>query len=317
VQEVTAELRLPPLNALRAFEAAGRLQSIRQAAAELAVTPGAVSRQVRVLEGWLGVSLFRRTAHSINLTPVGESYLAAISANLHGIAAATEEIAGTQSDAQLRVRTWTLFASWLVPRLSDFRALYPGIEVQLIASSQRTDFGQADVDVEIIGRDAWGDEPGIGPVVDPGLLGESGYDAVRAVRSELVCVCSPSYLAGHQLETPDDLRHLGDSDLLHSLTAPDLWARWLRAAGVEGMDSRRGQLFGDSALTAAAARAGQGVAILPRTVLHDDIREGRLTVPIPSGYVNCAFDFYLLASPDQFRRRPVRVFREWLLEQAS
>lgn len=311
-----SEVRLPPLNALRAFEAAGRLQSIRRAAAELVVTPGAVSRHVRLLENWLGVALFRRTPHSVTLTPAGAEYLAVVSVHLRGIATATSQIAASRPDSRLRVRTWTLFASWLIPRLPDFRRANPGIDVQLIASSQQTDFRQADVDVEIVGYDTWdGDEIERG--AEGSLLGDPGYDVVLAVRSDLVCVCSPDYLAGHRLAVPADLKRIGDCDLLHSLTAPELWDRWLRTAGVDGLDSRHGQVFGDSALTAAAARAGQGVAILPRTILDDDIRAGRLTVPFANDPVRCRFNFYLLAPPDRFERRRVQVFRDWLVRQAA
>jgi LysR family transcriptional regulator, glycine cleavage system transcriptional activator len=313
VKDTASELRLPPLNALRAFEAAGRLQSIRRAAAELMVTPGAVSRHVRLLENWLGVALFRRTTHSVVLTAVGEQYLAAVGPHLQGIAAATDIVAVGDRDAQLKVRTWTLFAGWLIPRLPDFRRCHPGIEVHLMASSQRADFRQADVDVEIIGYDSW---DGMAPERDAGLLGDPSYDAVRAVRSDLVCVCSPEYVDGKSLAQPRDLLRLGDWALLHSLTSPELWDRWLSAAGVCGMDSRHGQVFGDSALTAAAARAGQGIALLPRMIVQDDIREGRLTVPISGELVSASFDFYLLARPDRLARPHVRVFCDWLQAQS-
>lgn len=310
-----SEVTLPPLNALRAFEAAGRLQSIRRAAAELVVTPGAVSRHVRLLESWLGVSLFRRTPHSVTLTPAGAEYLTVVSTHLRGIATATSQIAASRPDSRLRVRSWTLFASWLIPRLPDFRQAGPGIDVQLIASSQQADFRQADVDVEIVGYGTWdGDD---GHAVDSSLLGDPGYEAVLAVRSDLVCVCSPDYLRRHELAVPADLKRIGDCDLLHSLAAPDLWDRWLRAAGVEGLDSRRGQVFGDSALTAAAARAGQGVALLPRTILDEDIQDGRLVVAFAADPVHCRFNFYLLAPPDRFERRRVQVFRDWLVRQSA
>jgi LysR family transcriptional regulator, glycine cleavage system transcriptional activator len=321
VRDVASEVELPPLNALRAFEAAGRLQSIRRAAAELVVTPGAVSRHVRLLENWLGVALFQRSPHSVTLTPAGAQYLAVVSTHLRGIATATSQIAATRPDSRLRVRTWTLFASWLIPRLPDFRRANPGIDVQLIASSQQADFRRADVDVEIIGCDSWDDRDDVGHDVghgvDGSLLGDPSYESVLAVRSDLVCVCSPHFLEGHRLERPADLKRIGDRDLLHSLTAPELWDRWLRAAGIDGLDSRHGQVFGDSALAAAAARAGQGVAILPRTILDDDIRAGRLTVPFASDPVHCRFDFYLLAPPDRFERRRVQVFRDWLVRQAA
>lgn len=314
MREGPSELRLPPLNALRAFEAAGRLGSIRGAAGELVVTPAAVSRHIRVLEDWLGVPLFRRTAHSVSLTQAGQAYLLAVGPHLRAIAVATERIAATAPELQLRVRTWTSFASWLVPRLPEFRRLNPGIEVQLITSSHGTEFHQPDVDVEIIGYGTWDEvtetDPADGDFERPA---DPTYQTAAVVRTHIVCVCSPAYLASHPVATPGDLRS-SDHCLLQSLSTPDLWDRWLRAAGASGADSRE-LVYGDAALTAQAARAGQGVAILPETAVRDDIDDGRLVLLFGPEVVNCSFDYYLLAPPDGFRRRPVQLFRDWLSSQ--
>lgn len=315
-----SELRLPPLNALRAFEAAGRLESIRGAAGELVVTPGAVSRHIRLLEDWLGVTLFRRTAHSVSLTQAGQAYLAAVGPHLRAIAVATERIAAAAPETQLRVRTWTSFAGWLVPRLPEFRRLNPGIEVQLIASSQGTEFHQPDVDVEIIGYGTWDEAIETYPETDFERLPDPAHEAVAVVHTHIVCVCSPAYLAGHGITAPEELRRPSDHCLLQSLSTPDLWDRWLRAAGADGADgagSRRELVYGDAALTAQAARAGQGIAILPETVVSDDIDEGRLVVLFGPDVVNCSFDYYLLAPPDRLRRRPVQLLRDWLSAQPA
>jgi LysR family glycine cleavage system transcriptional activator len=315
VRDGSPELRLPPLNALRAFEAAGRLESIRGAAGELVVTPGAVSRHIRVLEDWLGVTLFRRTAHSVSLTPAGQAYLAAVGPHLRGIAVATERTAAAAPERQLRVRTWTSFASWLVPRLSEFRRLNPGIEVQLIASSQGSEFRQPDVDVEIIGYGTWDEVVEAGPESDIDRLADPAHEAVAVLRTHIVCVCSPAYLAGHAIAAPADLRRSGDHCLLQSLSTPELWDRWLRAAGADvadGAGPRRELVYGDAALTAQAARAGEGIAILPETAARDDIDEGRLVVLFGPEVVSCSFDYYLLAPPGRLRSRPVQLFRDWL-----
>jgi LysR family glycine cleavage system transcriptional activator len=312
VRDSPSELRLPPLNALRAFEAAGRLENIRGAAGELVVTPGAVSRHIRVLEDWLGVTLFRRTAHSVSLTQAGQAYLAAVGPHLRAIAAETERIAAAAPEFQLRVRTWTSFAGWLVPRLPEFRRLNPGVEVQLIASSQGTEFHQADVDVEIIGYGNWDEAVEANPESDLDRPADPAHKAVAVIHTHIVCVCSPAYLAGHGTAAPEDLRRSGDHCLLQSLSTPGLWDRWLRAAGASGADSRRELVYGDAALTAQAARASQGIAILPETVVRDDVDEGRLVILFGPEVVSCHFDYYLLASPDRFRRRPVQLFRDWL-----
>jgi LysR family transcriptional regulator, glycine cleavage system transcriptional activator len=317
VRDSPSELRLPPLNALRAFEAAGRLENIRGAAGELVVTPAAVSRHIRVLEDWLGVTLFRRTAHSVSLTQAGQAYLAAVGPHLRGIAVATERIAAAAPEFQLRVRTWTSFAGWLVPRLPEFRRLNPGVEVQLIASSQGTEFHQADVDVEIIGYGNWDEAVEANPESDLDRPADPAHEAVAVVHTHIVCVCSPAYLAGHGTAAPEDLRRSGDHCLLQSLSTPGLWDRWLRAAGVSGADSRRELVYGDAALTAQAARASQGIAILPETVVRDDLDEGRLVVLFGPDVVSCPFDYYLLAAPDRFRRRPVQLFRDWLETQPA
>jgi LysR family transcriptional regulator, glycine cleavage system transcriptional activator len=319
VRDGPSELRLPPLNALRAFEAAGRLESIRGAAGELVVTPGAVSRHIRVLEDWLGVTLFRRSAHSVSLTQAGQAYLAAVGPHLRAIAAATERIAAAP-ELQLRVRTWTSFAGWLVPRLPEFRRLNPGIEVQLIASSQGTEFHHPDVDVEIIGYGTWDEAIERYPETDFERLPDPAHEAVAVVHTHIVCVCSPAYLAGHVIAAPADLLRASDHCLLQSLSTPDLWDRWLRAAGASGgsgAGSRRELVYGDAALTAQAARAGQGIAILPETVVRDDIDEGRLVVLFGPEVVNCSFDYYLLAPPDRLRRRPVQLLRDWLSAQPA
>ena len=317
-----SELRLPPLNALRAFEAAGRLESIRGAAGELVVTPGAVSRHIRVLEDWLGVTLFRRSAHSVSLTQAGQAYLAAVGPHLRAISVATERIAAAP-ELQLRIRTWTSFAGWLVPRLPEFRRLNPGIEVHLIASSQGTEFHHPDVDVEIIGYGTWDEAIERYPETDFERLPDPAREAVAVVHTHIVCVCSPAYLAGHVIAAPADLLRASDHCLLQSLSTPDLWDRWLRAAGASGGSdasgggSRRELVYGDAALTAQAARAGQGIAILPETVVRDDIDEGRLVVLFGPEVVNCSFDYYLVAPPDRLRRRPVQLLRDWLSAQPA
>jgi len=317
VRDGPSELRLPPLNALRAFEAAGRLESIRGAAGELVVTPAAVSRHIRVLEDWLGVTLFSRTAHSVSLTRAGKAYLAGVGPHLRAIAVATERVTAGAPETQLRVRTWTAFAGWLVPRLPEFRRLNPGIEVQLIASSQGTEFHQPDVDVEIIGYGTWDEAIETYPETDFERLPDPAHEAVAVVHTHIVCVCGPAYLAGRGIVAPEDLLRASDHCLLQSLSTPDLWDRWLRAAGFDGADARRDLVYGDAALTAQAARAGQGIAILPETVVRDDIDEGRLVVLFGPEVVNCSFDYYLLAPPDRLRRRPVQLLRDWLSVQPA
>lgn len=313
----SSELRLPPLNALRAFEAAGRLESIRGAAAELVVTPGAVSRHIRLLEDWLGVSLFRRTAHSVSLTPAGQAYLRSVGPQLRAIAVATERIAAAAPELQLRVRTWTSFAAWLVPRLPEFRQLNPGIEVQLVASSQGSEFHQPDVDAEIIGYGSWDEVIETDPDSDIGPLADPRREGAAVLHTRIVCVASPDYRDRHPVTEPGGLCRSGDHCLLQSLSTPELWDRWLRAAGAGSGVRRRELVYGDAALTAQAARAGQGIAILPEIVARDDLSAGRLVVLFGPEVAACSFDYYLLTPPGRSGRRPVQQFRDWLIARAA
>ena len=206
---------LPPLNPLRAFEAAGRLKSIRKAAEELSVTAGAVSRQVQILETHLGVPLFRREARSATLTAAGEKYLAEITEHLDGIREATMKLTGARGHPSkiLKVRAYVTFAmKWLIPRLSSFHNANPTMEVLITASLEAVDFENEDVDCAIrLGDGHWPE-----------------YEVDRLVANELVPVCSPKFRWAAKLKNPSDL---AGRTLLHSLSRPDDWKHWLRAAG--------------------------------------------------------------------------------------
>lgn len=292
--------RLPPLNTLRFFEAAGRLQSIRQAAAELYVTPGAVSRQVQVLESWLGVPLFDHGARSVSLTAAGERYLGAVTEHLEALAAATDDITGGDGRASaLHIRSYTFFATnWLVPQLTSFHRSEPWVDLQLVTSSRPGDFGSRDIDAEI----------------RPGPQDWPGYDADLLISDEVVLVCGPAYRAKHQIAGPHDLLRLGSSELLRSIASPRLWQEWLEIAGMPSLTPEGGPTYSDSVLTCRAAAAEQGLALAPRSLVETDLAAGRLVVPFAPRnryYVN----FYLTYSPGQLKSRPFRVFREWLLTQ--
>jgi LysR family glycine cleavage system transcriptional activator len=291
-------LRLPPLNALRMFEAAGRRQNIRRAAAELFVTPSAVSRQVRALESWLGVSLFNHNGRSVRLTDAGARYLEAVTRHLAAISEATDEITGRyQRESSLRLRSYTLFATnWLVPRLTEFHRGHPLVELELITSSRADDFGNFDVDAEI--------RPGSGIW--------TGCRADLLVSGDVVVVCSPAYLEEHELTELDHIRKLDPEHLLRSIASPGLWQRWLESVGVTGVDPDRGLSFSDSSLTYHAALAGQGVCLAPRGLVETDLTSGRLVAPFPAVNV-LGLEFYLVYSPEQLYRRAFHTFREWLI----
>lgn len=292
--------RLPPMNTLRFFEAVGRLESIRRAASELYVTPGAVSRQVQLLESWLGVRLFDHGARSVSLTPAGASYLQTVTELLETLAAATDDLTGRDGrPSALLLRSYTFFATnWLIPRLTEFHENEPWVDLQLITSSQPSDFARRDVDAEI----------------RPGPLQSPSQQTDLLISDEMVLVCNPSYRAKHQILSPPDLARVGSSELLRSIASPRLWREWLEIAGVPGLAPEGGPTYSDSALTCHAAAAGQGLALAPRCLVEADLAAERLVVPFAprNGY---HINFYLAYAPGQLKSRAFRVFREWLLTQ--
>ncbi len=291
--------RAPPLNALRAFEAAARHLSFTRAAAELHVTQAAVSHQVKALESYLGVKLFRRLNRAILLTAAGKNYLPAVQTAFDTITLATRRVQEQETGGPLRVSVLPSFASkWLLPRLAGFRERYPRIDVLISARSDLVDFGRDDMDVAL--RYGGGHYPGL--VVDY-LMGD-----------EVFPVCSPSLLeAGPRLAKPADLAH---HTLLHSESSPDSlrfeeWSWWLEAAGVAEIaeiDAGRGPGFNDSALMIQAAVQGQGVALGRRTLCADDLAAGRL-VKLFGLTLQTRESYYLVAPIATAEQPKVAAFR--------
>ncbi|MEH2474284.1 LysR family glycine cleavage system transcriptional activator [Nitrobacteraceae bacterium AZCC 2299] len=245
--------QLPPLNPLRAFEAAGRLRSIRKAADELSVTPGAVSRQVQILETHLGIPLFRRESRSAILTAAGEQYLSAVTEHFDGIRDATLKLTGERGNSReiLKVRAYVTFAmNWLIPRLSSFHEANASTEVRITASLEAVDFEHEDVDGAIrLGNGNWPE-----------------YEVDRLVPNELIPVCSPEFRRTAKLKYPSDLSR---QPLLHSLARPDDWMHWLKAAGQTNIDAYAGPKYQSSVMVYQAAVEGQGVAIAQKVLVEE------------------------------------------------
>ena len=297
--------RLPPLNALRAFEAAARHLSFTRAADELSVTQAAVSHQVKALEEHLGVRLFRRLSRGLRLTEEGQTYWPQVRDALDAIAQATERLRASDAGGALTVSVApSVAAMWLVPRLNRFRDRHPEIDVRIAASDALVDFGRDDVDMAVrYGRGRY-----------PGL------HTVRLMTEEVFPVCSPRLLEGpHPLRRPEDLRH---HTLLHDdpVAAEDDvladWRMWLLAAGVDDVDPEGGPRFSHSNLLLQAAIDGQGVA-LGRTPLVAAALEAGLLVR-PFEVVLAANFAYYVVCPEVTAERPkIVAFREWLLDEAS
>jgi len=297
--------RLPPLNALRAFEAAARHLSFTRAADELNVTQAAISHQVKALEERLGLRLFKRLNRALMLTEEGQAYLPPVRDALDAIAAATERLAQRDAGGTLTVSTSPSFAAlWLVRRLPRFREHNPEINVRLAASDHLTDFGREDVDLVIrYGRGRY-----------PGLK------SVRMMTEDVFPVCSPALLEGpNPLRVPADLRHhmlLHDDPVGTSNEALADWRMWLLAAGVDGVDPERGPHFSHSNLLVQAAVDGQGVALGRSPLVAADIAAGRLVKPfdlvLPANFA------YYIVCPEATAERPkIVAFRDWLLAEAG
>jgi LysR family transcriptional regulator, glycine cleavage system transcriptional activator len=289
---------LPPLNALRAFEAAARHLSFTKAADELHVTQTAISHQIRALEDWLGLRLFRRLHRGLLLTDEAQAALPEIRAAFDRLGLAVERLQAGGGTGTLTVSTIPSFAAkWLVPRLGRFRQAHPEIDIRLGASLRLVDFAREDVDLGI-------------------RLGRGGYAGLRADRllaEAIFPVCSPRLLEGpHPLRTPDDLCH-------HTLLHDDdthAWRLWLEIARAGGIDAERGPVFDDSSMLLQAAIDGQGVALGRRALAAADLAAGRLMRPFD---VPLPYDLaYYIVCPEATAERPkVRAFRAWILAEAA
>lgn len=256
---------LPPLNAVRAFEAAARRSSFKDAAAELGVTHGAVSRQIRLLEEWLGPpALFRRLSHGVALTAEGQALFDAVQPALERIARAAavhgRETGGT---VVLRVNALATFSlHWLVPKLGRLREAHPDIAIELTTGSEPVDGLAGDYDVIIRGGpDAF-----------------HGFEARLLLPESRLPACSPALLQSQPLGEVGDL---GRHTLLQVASMPRLWRDWLAKAGHGSLEPAATLMLDHFYLSIQAAVDGLGVAMAPSTLIEDHLRAGRLVTPFP------------------------------------
>lgn len=288
--------RLPPLSSLPCFEAAARHLSFSKAAAELGLTPGAVSRAVKNLEDQLGLLLFQRGTRSVSLTEVGEPYAQAIRVALDQLAAATASVTSRYSGAILNVSTSDGFAGrWLVPRLYRFHRAHADIEVRVSTTGKLASFLGDGIDVAI-------------------RYGSGNYEGLTAeflTDEEVFPVCSPRLLEGCQpLSKPGDLKH-------HTLIRdgyPISWAAWLASAGCEEVSPRAALTFDSYTFAVQAAVQGEGVALGRTMLVVDDLAAGRLVRPFAHA-LKAYSSFYLVYPQEAIRQRKVKAFRDWLFAE--
>jgi LysR family transcriptional regulator, glycine cleavage system transcriptional activator len=289
--------RLPPLNALRAFEAAARHNGFTGAAAELRVSHAAISRHVRALEARLGVTLFRKAKRGVELTAGGQRYLQAVSAAFDSIAAATDTVA-TAAQAQIRASVHPAFAGrWLIHHLSRFRQAYPDYDVVLDATPRAVDLEHDEADLAIrIGAGEW---PGVGAeLLAPSRLYPVGAPALLSRRGSAF--------------TPPELTQFV---LLHDEDDGGAWRHWFAAAGIADVDVSRGPRILESGLAIDAAIAGQGIALADDFLVADDLAHGRLVTLCDFALADCGY--YLLTPGGTRPRRPLAAFRQWLLAETE
>jgi len=296
--------RLPPLNAIRAFAASARHLSFSKAATELFVTPAAVSQQVKLLEDHLGTRLFRRTGKALVLTNAGQAVLPGLLEGFAAIAGALARLKPGEGAGPLTVSVAPSFAAkWLIPRLESFQNLHPEIDVRVSASMHLVDFETEEVDCAI--RYGIGGYPdlvvekllseSVTPVISPDLLSRHGP------------IVEPAQLAGLTL--------LHDDSPDQDPSCPT-WAMWLKAAGVEGIDTARGLHFNQASLVLEAAAAGRGVALAKSRLAAEDLSTGRL-VQIFDASQPVDFAYYFVAPPARAAHAKVNAFKVWLRQQVD
>ncbi len=287
-------LPLPPLNALRAFEAAGRHESFSRAAEELNVSHSSISRHVRGLEDRLGVQLFRVMSRGLVLTREGAAYLAEISPALEAIAQATEDMAEIP-EGVVWINAEPLFAAkWLIPRLAAFHALHPEVEVRVEASKRLADVQRYETDLALRFVHPGGKYP----------LSELISDA------PLYPFAAPSLVSGALTHPAEVLTY----PLLRD-RGSDTWTRWCKAAGLPEDAAPQFNWYMRSPMAYEAALTGQAIILISAEVVDHDAKAGRLVRVSDAGFQSGGF--YLVRSEGAMRRKAVRVFRDWLLLESA
>ena len=295
---------LPPLNGVRAFEAAARHESFSRAAEELYVTPAAISQQVKALENWLDVKLFERQPRGLVLTPPGRLYLTRLTEILDRLADATQAVKSAGRTTIFTVSSTPGFASmFLAPRLWSFANEHPELDIRISATVRPADLVRDGVDVAIrYGRGG-----------QPWLVSE------LLMKDTVTPVCAPALLEGkHPLREPKDLKH---HVLLHN-ESPVVagfrmdWDDWLQAADVQGVAAHRGLHFSEPTLVIQEAIAGRGVALGHTALLGEELRTGRLVRPFPLVLAGRS-DYYIVHLPGAEKLPKVAAFLSWLRAQVA
>ncbi len=286
--------RLPPLNSLKCFEAAGRLLSFTGAANELNVTQAAISHQIKVIEDFLGVSLFDRYPRRLALTEQGKALLPEVIEAFDRVTVAINALSKEQYSSMISVRLAPSFAAkWLSPRLKYFWLQYPEIDLCLYHAHAAVDFEREEIDIAVTyGRGDW-----------PGAVAD------KLLSLDFFPVCSPAFMHNDKpLTSIDNLRYY---TLLHDANY-ECWRDWLKLAGAAAVAPDKGTIIDDTNVLIQAAIDGQGIALGSTTFVEDHLESGKLVKPFDVVLQN-EFSYYVVCPPSHLRNPAVLAFKQWLL----
>jgi len=304
---------LPPLNALRAFEAVARLLSVKKAAAELHVTPAAISHQIKLLEAIAGRPLLVRKPRRIELTDAARAALPRLTAGFERLAQGARLLRDTAPEAMLTVSVAPSFATcWLMPRMPGFLTAHPGVDIRVTARTrQSTGSGSQSLHE----AEAWLAEGDVAVLLSNGKF--PGLHAERLLGLTITPLASPKLVAQRKLSPAD----LGDFILIHDdigalYDGRDFWDLWLHAAGISGKHMRHGAHFSHTVLALDAATEGAGIVVTLRELAKPQLDDGRLVAPFDLS-VTLPYGYYFVATEQALRRAPVQTFVNWLKEQSG
>lgn len=312
--------RLPPLNSLKVFEATARHSSVKKAAHELSVTPAAVSHQIKALEDYLGVRLFHRRNRALELTDAARACLPKLREGFESLAQAVDQLRARKGGDMLMVSVApSLAARWLMPRLHRFLEARPETDVRVSARLRQASEGRRrGAAAERATVDAWLADSDVAILYGRGDY--PGFRVEKLLALNITPICSPRLLRDpeHPLLRPADLRH---HLLLHDDTGDfydgeSFWEAWLRAAGVEGVDLKRGPHFSHAVLAFEAAVEGHGVVATMPVLAEADLHAARLVTPFRLR-VPLVSAYYVVSRDESATRPAVAAFRKWLLAEAA
>jgi LysR family glycine cleavage system transcriptional activator len=287
--------RIPPFASIRAFEAVARHRSFTHAAEELPVSRSALSHQVRALEDHLGTLLIYRGKGPVQLTPVGHAYADELATALDMLDQASVRAEFSGSFSTLTIGVFTSFASaWLIPRLNEFHAAHPDVELRLTTLFEKFDYTQQDIDV----------------IIDHRKGAKDGYDCDVLTAEEIFPVCSPDYQ--RWLGASDDPNVLNGHTLIYHISVPDEWNEWLCTAKHNALKPDRWLQVDTQTHGLDAARSGLGIAMARRPIVNDSLARGEVVAPFAITH-STGYGYYLVTDPSARKRQCVEDFRDWIL----